>query len=522
MIKRIVAALFITFFLFQVSPPAQAVEIPTLTWERGKEQSVVMGAISAQEAWKVKLLRPGSPQVTLGASSLNSSGFAVYSAVLPENLPLGEYTVYVFRKGIASGTQVAQVTVTEMKRYSITEIPKDLLYFLLSLIFILTALSVVHGAGYLNFVFLRQKTLIENQTLLFAKSVPRVIYPIYLLRAGALSQLRPTIFKYLLSKDETLIHKSSPLLWSLLPGVGLVLGLHGGLISQGTLASIPIYSLMSISLLGFFDSFSGVFALLGFAIGQIVKGEVLDLRSALVVSSLGLSWVVVGFLSEILVSSTEQEQLKKRKLPHNWLSQLPSLVFLSLVTGGLFYSALLLTQSLSVESTSMNNRLIAASIVIGCCVTPKAIFHKYLDRKISRQGSSENLVLEEFKAQRLFTPMSAAVVGLLAILTCFIWTTSLGFSVLVGGILLTTCTIFSVQFRLPKLTLLRNWQRDILIESAIVTYLGYLLFLVTRRLPFNSTLKSEIFLIVALSLPLLHHLVSALRPTALDKSESHK
>ena len=40
-----------------------------------------------QDSIQVKLLRPGSPQITMKPSSVNKRGFLVYSASLPGDLP---------------------------------------------------------------------------------------------------------------------------------------------------------------------------------------------------------------------------------------------------------------------------------------------------------------------------------------------------------------------------------------------------------------------------------------------------
>jgi hypothetical protein len=83
MIKRLFTSFFIALLTLLLVPSAQAVDIPTLTWERGKEQNVVVGSISSQGLWQAKLLRPGSPQISLSPSSINSRGFSVFSATLP-------------------------------------------------------------------------------------------------------------------------------------------------------------------------------------------------------------------------------------------------------------------------------------------------------------------------------------------------------------------------------------------------------------------------------------------------------
>lgn len=512
MTKRILSSLLTIFFLFSFTPLAQAVDIPLLTWERGKEQNVVVGGVSAEDAFQVKLLRPGSPQIMMKPSSINKRGFLVYSANLPPDLPLGQYTVYVFGDGSISGSQVAQVEVIALTRYSITEIPKDLVYLFLTLIFIITALTVTRSGNHAHLSFLRQRTLIENETLLFSKSVPRIVYPAYLLRAGAHVRLRNSIFKFQLLKDETFIHKASPLLWALLPALGLCLGLQGGLVTHGNLANIPLYSLIALSIVGLFDAYSGVFALLGFAMGQIVVGQALNFRSVVVLLSLGLSFVLVGFISDLLYSGVSKDVLRNKSQLQIRAYKYLAIVAISLITGVFYFSTLLLTQSLSIEVSDHSDKFLIPAAVVGISAGLKIILHQLLDLKLATGDESDVFVMHEFHAQRFLSPMAALFLSLSSVFIAFIWTTNWTFSLLFGLLSLAIAATFTFNLPFAKLQILRKWRRNVFLESAVVSYLGYLLFIFIRNLPYQASLKSQIFIISTIALPLLHALVSSLHP----------
>ena len=512
MTKRLLSSLLTTFFLFSFTPLAQAVDIPLLTWERGKEQNVVVGGVSPKDIFQVKLLRPGSPQIIMKPSSINKRGFLVYSANLPPELPLGEYTVYVFGNRDTSGSQVAQVEVIALTRYSITEIPMDLVLVFLTLIFFITALTVTRSGDRAHLAYMRQRTLVENETLLFSKSVPRVIYPVYLLRAGAHVKLRNSIFKFQLLKDETFIHKASPLLWALLPGLGLCLGLQGGLVTRGGLATIPLYSLIALSIVGLFDAYSGVFALLGFSIGQIVVGQVMSFRSILVLISLGLSLVLVGLISDLLYSGVRKDISRNKSHFQRKASQYIALVAISLVTGVLYYSTLLLTQSLSIEVTSDNPKFLITAIVVGVSAGIKIISHQTLDMKLLKSSKPDVLVMHEFQSHRFLSPMASLFIALSSLFIAFTWTTNWTFSLLFGLLVFAIATTFTSRLPFAKLQVLRKWRRNILFESALVSYLGYILFIIIRNLPYQASVKSQIFIISAIALPLLHALISSLHP----------
>jgi hypothetical protein len=413
---------------------------------------------------------------------------------------------------------VAQVKVIALTRYSITEIPKDLVYLFLTLIFLITALTVTRSGSHAHLAFLRQRTLIEDETLLFSKSVPRLIYPVYLLRAGAHVKLRNSIFKFQLMKDETFIHKVSPLLWALLPLLGLCLGLQGGLITNENLPNLPIYALLALSILGLFDAYSGVFALLGFAIGQIVIGQVLDSRSILVLLSFGLSLICVGIVSDLLYSGARKDVSRVKNLFHFNISKYLALVVVSLATGALYYSTMLLTQSLSIELVNKNPEFLLPSIIIGFFAGFKILLHQLLDLNLTKSANEETFVLHEFRARRFLSPTASIFLALSSSFIAFIWTMNWTFSLLFGLITFAIAATFTFKSSLPKVELFRKWRRSVFLESAIVAYLGYVLFILIRNLPYQASLKSQIFIISTITLPLVHALISSLHPEN-DKEE---
>jgi hypothetical protein len=90
-IKKVIALAALLFVVLPIS--ASAAEIPFLTWERGQLQEVVLGGQAASENWRVELQGNGITGLELKKSSLNPQGFAVYSLVIPEDTPLGGYSI---------------------------------------------------------------------------------------------------------------------------------------------------------------------------------------------------------------------------------------------------------------------------------------------------------------------------------------------------------------------------------------------------------------------------------------------
>jgi len=86
--------LFALIFLFIGSSAAAAVDVPDLSWERGRQQSVTLGGDTKSVLWKISLDGFGK-SLPFSRSSINDSGFIVYSIEIPENLAVGRYQIVV-------------------------------------------------------------------------------------------------------------------------------------------------------------------------------------------------------------------------------------------------------------------------------------------------------------------------------------------------------------------------------------------------------------------------------------------
>lgn len=90
---RFIAA-FAAFFLLYFSVPASAEYVTILKWERGVEQSVTIGGETENTLWNVELKAPNGVTYPMTRSARSSTGFFVYSIVLPTDLSLGRYEIY--------------------------------------------------------------------------------------------------------------------------------------------------------------------------------------------------------------------------------------------------------------------------------------------------------------------------------------------------------------------------------------------------------------------------------------------
>ncbi len=122
--KNFAVALLVAIFSALI-PSASAADIPLLSWERGKQQNIVLGGPSTGSGWKIFLVAEGQADREFSASAPNGAGYIVYSIGLPRDLPLGGYAVEARAKG-APNSAVAAVNVIERTYYTISSIPTDL------------------------------------------------------------------------------------------------------------------------------------------------------------------------------------------------------------------------------------------------------------------------------------------------------------------------------------------------------------------------------------------------------------
>lgn len=134
------ASLFLCLLALLLPSQAHALEVPTLTWENGKSQSVVLGGETASLAWKIYLQGEKIRPLSFTRSQESDAGFYVFTVALSRDFSPGAYTVVAIDSQ-GSSTLLAGVQVVDRFEYDILEIPLDL-YFTLLLLVAFLALQI--------------------------------------------------------------------------------------------------------------------------------------------------------------------------------------------------------------------------------------------------------------------------------------------------------------------------------------------------------------------------------------------
>ena len=141
--------LFAAFLIALVALPtsAQAFDIPLLNWERGRVQQVVLGGGAYSAQWVVTLEGNGIAPLTFTRSEPNKAGFVVYSLDVPNDLPVGAYSVSTSGKG-SPKTVVAGVALVEAQTRTATTKLIDLTIIVSIFIFLTTVVSTLRARKY--------------------------------------------------------------------------------------------------------------------------------------------------------------------------------------------------------------------------------------------------------------------------------------------------------------------------------------------------------------------------------------
>ena len=501
---------------------AAALDIPLLTWERGRVQEVVLGGGAVTNHWTVELVGQGQKPLIFSASKANAAGYIVYSLSLPDSLPLGAYSIATLGTG-SPQTIVAGVNVVVMSVYSVTTVPQDLAFIIAMIAFLTASISAMRARKYSHISFINTQralsaesgaefedlssydiTLPKNRFI----STARVSH----LRTRLMSGLPRSLFRFLLVRDGELAHRISPMFYSVLPLVGVV----GAFVASvevskaGGLAKTGVAAFLAIALLGIFDAFSGLFATLSFWLIQLFLGNVSSFRDLMVMVALGICWVAPGLFGTLFRDITRKDFVTTQK-PQKDLIRYLGLLEAGIVGGALFYLGQKLITSLLATVTSTRHIGLIDVCVVGLAVIIKALADDLSSKSLPQSIEGK---LESIEVKRVSSPQTA--IGLFAVFFAFsyIWTQSSSKSLLFAVLFAAPYFLLFIRFDMKRVSFMTTVRRNIFGESLLVAGVTLAIFVQVRGLPLLSTQKSGLFLLLAGIPGLIHAFYSAVCDSA--------
>ena len=514
MVNKFKKVLALLALLFVITPAtASAAEIPFLTWERGQLQEVVLGSLGKADKWRIELQGNGISGLEFKKSSLNEKGFAVYSLVIPSDVPLGGYSVV----GIdASGeiTVLAGVNLIKSTGYKITKQPLDLALLITIFVFLTTVISALRARKYSKISFVSTQAGPEDSVHfkgIDSTFIDRIFSAPYRMRVRALDGLPNSILRFLLIRDGELVHRLSHNLYSWLP----IAGFFAGIIAvneterAGGIGSTGLAIFIAVAMLGIFDAYSGFAAVLGFWLTELLIGNISSFRDVLMMISVGISWLIPVLFASLMQTAIAKDFHKEEKGEPTFGFRLLGIIGSSLVGGAVFYLGQKLTNSVLINFGEMRN---VSALAIGAIITA-LIIRGILDETILHADTNQHLKdeshLEEITLSRVSSPQIALAMLAVVYGFAFIWTQSASKSLIVAMVFTAPYLVLLVRFNEINSKLLAKAKRNILAESIVTTGISFLIFNQVSTLPLLSQEKATLFLILAGIPGIIHAIYSA-------------
>ena len=84
MLNKLFASILLAFTALSMAP-ANAQDIPVLSWEKGKEHNIVLGGNSQVKDWKIQLTSTTGQTLDFRQSKLDPKGYVVFSVQIPDS-----------------------------------------------------------------------------------------------------------------------------------------------------------------------------------------------------------------------------------------------------------------------------------------------------------------------------------------------------------------------------------------------------------------------------------------------------
>ena len=482
--------------------PAAASNIPILTWEQGKLQSVVLGGGEDRSSWEVVLVSSTGSTTSLKASSRNEENFVVFSAVIPRDTPIGTYTLLA--RGLSDeSVKVAVVNVVKSKSYEIGRVPGDFIYiFILFIgaISILVSLSRRRlSLNYLSSITPRERFINGEPAEGFIQKVHN-LGRLESLRISVQQNISEGVFGSLVKANSAILHFRSTNLWSILPlllaGLGVLLA-----------ADISIkfgYLFLLFCLLGNLDIFSGIVGAIAFSAVSIFNTQAFSFGSILGIVFLSSLAFAPNLLVQVLGILTGNSEKK-----YDWAK-------FALVALVIHFLALLQRSLLSESYLSTSDELLVlASVLVAITLC------EFL--RVKREKAIEmNSPLEEVRLEIEILPSrsSLIILALAVFSVTYVWSLNGGLASLVALL-----AVFPILLSIIDLERLKNFQfftlpRKPVVEILVVCITTYLVFVGLTSLPLVTYSLLDALLFSGFVPVILHAFYVAVANNAHAKSVS--
>ncbi len=511
---KVVALALIALMLAPAA--ASAFDIPLLTWERGREQQVVLGGGAYTQKWVVTLEGNGIEAQTFSASQKNDAGYVVYSLFIPADLPTGAYSIVTNGEG-SPRTVVAGINLIEEQTNTVTSNLFDLTLIIAIFIFLTGIVSTIRARKY-TFIPLRSTQVLPRLTdpILDGEQNfwDRLEGAPYRLRVQSLIALRPSLLRFLLIREGELTHRISKALYGVLPIAGLIAGSIAAIEvdrNEG-LSATPMTIFIAIAAISITDAFAGVAATLGFWMIQLASGNVTSFRDVLISLAVGIAWVGPALFAALLRETINRDfELRSNSGvdPIKFLGIVGS----SHVGGAVFFLGQALINSVIYTENQVRSLTLTHILVI----TAMLIIRGFADAIFLERKNDQPTRDESFVVSRVSSPITAVAVFVMIFSFVYIWTASAGTAAFVS--VLFSLPYFLIFIRFNRISFLQTSRipRNILLESAVIAGVAFIIFKQISMKPLLLDQRANLLLVLTAVAPILHSIYSAIYSSNEDK-----
>lgn len=495
----------LTSLFFVLTPVVSyAVEIPVLTWERGRLQEIILGDTSNTTNWKLELVGENTKPIKFIGSSQNESGFYVYSAVIPNDLPEGAYRLETSGDGIDTSI-VAGVNLIVAESYDITKQSQDLSLVVGLFTFITVTLSSLRSRKYSRFYAATDEEVFDVDSEILTPAA-KVLKKAFNLRRNLTQGVEPSLLRFLLGQESMFLSRVSKAAYHSLPLLAITLGLFAAINAQASdgIENSNLVYFFLITLLGLIDSFSGIFALLTFWAIQFFFGDVANLNQFLIVIAAAIAWVGPSLAARVYLDSIQKDfSLRSRNL-----GKLTAAIGSAISATLIFFGGYKLLVSLMGEISSQWKMQPTYLVFVFLIALIKALFIFKFDYEIIENDP------KSIEVVRVASPLTATSTLLVILGFVYIWTEDTLTALIASTLFAAPYFLLFIRFEPLGVSFIRKIERSIVLESSVAVLASMIIYNQISGLPLLSDQRAETFLITAAIPGLLHAIYSSICDSA--------
>jgi hypothetical protein len=501
-----------TLFFTMAMPTALAFDTPLLTWERGRDQQVVLGGGEDTSNWQVQLEGNGITPIQFEKSSKNDAGYVVYSANIPSDIPTGAYTVVTIGAG-SPRTAVAVIAMVQAQTKTATSSLFDLTRIVAIFAFLTTLLGTLRISKYSHLNFSSTQLEFLEEEVGQRSFLEKLQGSPLRFRLQLLDDFRPSLFKYLLLQEGEYFFSKARLAYSLLPLAGIFLGAIAAIeiMKNGGILKTGLGIFIAVSLLAIIDPVAGLAAVVAFISAELVAGNVFSVRDLLLIGSIAFTWIAPALFAALI------RQVALRELPRISSESTAARAFASVVAAAagtltFYFGFLLISSILYVESKFQELSLTQCAVIFVALVI-RAFAGFIMESAVSQTNSDE----KGFYLARVNSPLTAMVVNLLIFAFVYIWTQSAQKSLIVSALFAIPFYLIFISMESTRFEFLARIPRSFIIEALAVASICWAIF---RQVSDQPLLNDDagFWLLFLSSIPLIVHAqLSAIWPNTSRK-----